>query len=109
MKGDVKKIGNQAFNSNKRIETLILSEGVKYIGKYATYDMPNLRTLILPRTLKGIDEYGIGNCPHLENVYHYSSESPEIIGEGVFSNCKTMKGINFIIQMIINRNGKQIF
>ena len=67
------KISDSAFDGNKIIETVILSENMKTIGAWAFYNCPNLRTVFIPRSIESVGEGAFAGT-ELEHVYYLGTE-----------------------------------
>lgn len=61
-------IGEDAFNENKRIETLELPNTIKRIGDKAFEQCKHLTKIVFPEGLEYIGEKAFSQCPHLTEV-----------------------------------------
>lgn len=64
---EVTRIGNYAFASNKKIEKVIIPEGVEHLMEGAFIGCDNLKEVSLPSTLKIIDSNAFWGCS-MQNI-----------------------------------------
>lgn len=64
----VRFIADEAFDSCKQLESVILQNGVTDIGNYAFAECSSLKTVSLPDTLRYIDSFAFSNCTALEKI-----------------------------------------
>ena len=83
----VTSIGADVFKEFKKLETVVLPEGLLTIGKGA-FQCSNLRQVTFPKTLKKIGDWAFEHCSELESVI--LPEGLEELGEWAFSDCFNM-------------------
>jgi len=62
----VRRIGDNAFNGNREITSVILPQGLSRIGHSAFYFCENLNAIQLPDSLEAISPYALFACTALE-------------------------------------------
>jgi hypothetical protein len=93
----VKEIGNEAFNGNKNITSVIIPEGVTvirgnqnaYVGAFKQCE--KLVQVTLPSTLKSIGAVAFGFCPALRDIV--IPEGVTQIEHSAFRNCSAMTSL----------------
>ena len=113
--GDVKEIGDGAFDGCKALQNLTLHEGIETIGASAFYRCKKIETLEIPSTAKTIGSRGFSTCKCLKELTLNNGlqsigwagfkgcialervvlpDSVDFlegrIGQGVFENCKNL-------------------
>ncbi|AUW37073.1 hypothetical protein C1937_01235 [Metamycoplasma hominis] len=83
--GSVKEIGESAFSGCKKLEEVILNEGLKKIGAWA-FSNTNIESITIPGSVKEIGEGAFLGCKKLEEVI--LNEGLEKIGAEAFLNTK---------------------
>ncbi len=61
-------IKKDAFRYDRRIESVVVSEGVTRIGAYAFSGCTELKMVVLPSTLTYIEDGAFSECPRLEEI-----------------------------------------
>lgn len=88
----ITEIGNNAFDFNGDIKTLVISEGVKKIGWYAFNTCENLTEVTLPDSLEYIDSWAFERCNSLKTVN--IPKNVTHVGSGAFAQNSSMTSIN---------------
>ncbi len=65
----VETIGENAFENNLNVETLMFVGNVRVISSYAFYSCKNLKNITFADSLRKISEYSFVNCKSLSKVY----------------------------------------
>ena len=89
----VRRIGDNAFNGNREITSVILPQGLSRIGHSAFYFCENLNAIQLPDSLEAISPYALFACAALEAL-----ELPAgltYIGDLALSACYGLKTLTF--------------
>ena len=58
----------EAFSSNKTLQTVVLSEGIRKVAESAFEGCTSLKSLTLPSTLEAIDDYAFNGCSALASI-----------------------------------------
>ena len=74
----------------KKVENVVIEEGVTYIGAYSFYNS-YFRNVIIPSTVTSIGAYAFSNCGELASVTIHKGITT--IPEGAFSSCKSIRNI----------------
>ena len=85
------KINDDAFNSCKYLEKVVLPGNVKSIGKRAFYNCTNLADIEIPKNVTEIGDYAFFNCLRITNI-----EIPEgvrTISENSFRSCVRLETV----------------
>ena len=85
------EISDDAFNSCKYLEKIVLPENVKSIGKRAFYNCTNLADIEIPKSVTKIGDYAFFNCLRITNI-----EIPEgvrTISENSFRSCVRLETV----------------
>ena len=88
----VTTIGVAAFENNKKLESIVIPEGITSIGKDAFKGCTSLERVTLPSTLESIARGAFMGCDELTEIV--LTEKVKHIGEYVFADCKNLKRIN---------------
>ena len=86
----VTAICDDAFHGRK-IEKIIIPDGVEIIGEQAFADCNGLVDIDLPDSVTSIGVYAFFDCDNLENIT--LSNNLKTIGEGAFIDCEALKEI----------------
>ncbi len=84
--GNVKTIGDQAFNSCKELKTVVMEEGVEEIGDNTFQSCRALETIVLPSTITTIKSRAFANDNNVKFVISNIS-APSEIPTDAFSAC----------------------
>ena len=87
----VTRIGNEAFTSCTRVQTISIPSSVEYIGSMAFSGLQKLTALKLPSSLKQIGTYAFGYCTSLKEVTIPVSVTN--IGYGAFCECYSLTAL----------------
>lgn len=87
----VKRIGNEAFSSCSKVQTVSIPDTVEYIGSMAFAGCQRLTSVTLPSSLTQIGTYAFGYCTSLKEVTIPSSVRS--IGYSAFCECYSMTAI----------------
>ena len=101
----VKKIGEDAFRDNKKIQSVFIPESVTSIDNYAFLGCSSLKTINIPNGVGRISYSVFYNCSSLESIV--LPEGITIIEEAAFQNCTSLKSI--IIPKNVNVIGDEAF
>lgn len=82
--GDLKSIGESAFESQDRLTMVDLPVGLLYINGDAFYDCNNLEKVHIPSTVIHIGKYAFYECNNIKKVYFYGSKPP-VLADFAFS------------------------
>lgn len=80
----VVEIGKRAFNVNKKLENITISDTVNRIRLSAFSNCPKLSKIIFGKNVSTISKYAFANCPKLKNITLPSELKS--LSEGVFYN-----------------------
>ncbi|MDE7430363.1 MAG: leucine-rich repeat protein, partial [Lachnospiraceae bacterium] len=85
-------IGNNAFENNKQLCTVVIPDSVTSIGNKAFYNCSNLEDVTLSKKLVSLGGYGFGNCIALKEI-----TIPKTLESayGSFEGCSSLEIINF--------------
>ena len=87
----VTKIGEYAFQSNKALTSVVISEGITEIDKAAFLSCSNLREVTLPQTLKSFGQHNVfANCG-IENIA--IPDGITKLTKYMFAGCSKLKSI----------------
>ena len=113
--GQLKHIGEHAFEECKLVPSLVLPATTEYIGSYAFYNCNSLQTINIPYGVEAINSHTFFGCASLLRVdlpstvkviadyayygcvlvnYLNINNSVEFIGEYAFYNCNQVTEIN---------------
>ena len=81
----------QTFAKLRKLEEIVLPEGLETIGEDTFLDCVSLTTINLPNSLTSIENHAFNGCSSLVNVALPSSVS--VIGAYAFANCCSIKEI----------------
>jgi len=96
----VKTIDSYTFGNCKRLQQVILHEGLESIGDYAFYGCNNLSEVYIPSSVKIIGEYAFNECSKLKQVF--LNNGLKTIERGAFHKCKSLP------EVIIPKSVKRI-
>ncbi|MBQ8374510.1 MAG: leucine-rich repeat domain-containing protein [Clostridia bacterium] len=82
-------IGEKAFENNRSLKEITVSEGVLYIGTEAFSHAENIRKLTLPSGLSAIGNCAFWNCRRLESIA--VPASVRAMGYGLFHGCENLE------------------
>lgn len=94
---DMQEGGCKLLNNNdwdeysKKVEKVVIGEGITEIGIGAFWRFSQLKTVVLPKTLKAIDDFVFYECYNLENID--LSDSVTAIGKEAFRSCRKLSKI----------------
>ena len=91
MSNYIEHIGDYAFHKCANLQTIQLSKNLKTIGAHAFHDCYRLKELIIPDTVTSIGYEICNNCYLLQNVY--LSNALTRIPAGAFSDCVSLPSI----------------
>ncbi len=91
LKGDVSRIGDEAFYDLPELETVSLPESVREIGHGSFAECESLRNITLPRQLEVLGDYCFRSCKALERLA--LPEGLRRIGETAFMQCDSLKTV----------------
>ena len=101
----VTSIGNRAFYSNTKLESIKIPSGVKKIGNSAFENCDLLRSVTLPNSLNSIGSSAFYGCFCLESID--IPQSVTTIGSSAFEYCASLKKID--IKNGVKSIGKSAF
>lgn len=81
----IKKIGDRAFWSCKKLETVTIPQSVKKINHSAFHWCWNLTKVLMPETIEEIEDFAFAGCEKLDTLI--IPEGVEKIGNGAFAHC----------------------
>ncbi|MCM1101006.1 MAG: leucine-rich repeat domain-containing protein [Acetatifactor muris] len=90
----VRAIGADAFNGNKVITSVVISDGVMEIGHRAFQGCRELTSVKFPEGVTEIGRYAFQGCSALEDVE--MEWGLKKISEGAFQECTALKEIEFL-------------
>lgn len=82
--GDITTLNTKAFDSQSRLKSITLPEGVTTIGDYAFYSCESLKTVNIPSTIQRIGESAFRYCDAITELT--ISAMPESFGSAPFDN-----------------------
>ena len=88
----VEVIGRGAFEENKEVELVVLSNSVTRIESYAFWGCDNLDTVVLGRGLSEVGDYAFAKCTGLEQISIPSNVTS--IGIQAFGDCGNLQDIS---------------
>lgn len=101
----VTKIGKKAFESNRSIKAVVISEECELIDDEAFCGCSNIESVTIPQNVKKIGRYSFGYCSMLTLVQ--LNEGLTTIDEYAFADCKHLKRI--IIPSSVKKIGGNAF
>lgn len=101
----VTRIGASAFENEKKLESIIIPEGVTSIGAKAFKGCTSLRSVVIPSTLTDIQSGAFHGCTALTTVE--GLEYVRIIQESAFEGCGSLVDPNLSQVQKIGRNAFQ--
>ena len=90
--GNVKTIGDNAYNGCTRLHSVVRSDYVKTIGANAFKDTA-IKDIILPETLTSIGDGAFSGCGNLLQIFMHA-KTPPTIGDAVFDGDNMLTEIN---------------
>lgn len=90
-------IAPNAFRENKKIKSVVLSEGVKFIGNEAFYGCEGIRQLRLPQSLVSIGNAAFSHCRRLSIVT--LPEGLRAGGYAIFHTCENLTELLMPMEM----------
>ena len=81
-------IGDNAFKLQRKLKTVVISEGITYIGVRAFSSCDGITRLVLPETLTSIGNRAFSNCKGLLTVTLPASLTS--LGENPFALCENL-------------------
>ena len=87
----VRKIGRYSLASLTSLTSVIIPESVQTIGDRAFYNCTKLSSIVIPDGVTSIEEYAFNQCKALESIT--ISNSVTSIGEMAFGNCWKLKNV----------------
>ena len=90
--GNVKTIGDNAYNGCTRLHSVVRSDYVKTIGSNAFKDTA-IKDIILPETLTSIGDGAFSGCGNLLQIFMHA-KTPPTIGDAVFDGDNMLTEIN---------------
>lgn len=103
----VTRIGNRAFRSCNKIESLTFPDVITHIGKDAVFGLENLKEVKLSENLKAIDAYAFYCCAKLTSVV--IPPNVETVGNSAFLYCKELSCVELsegLVEIAENAFGK---
>lgn len=88
----VTAIDQEAFSSNRSLNSVVLPEGIETIGSYAFYSCTNLANITLPDTLTAIEEWAFFNCAKLSSITF--PKSLRTLESSSFAYCESLESID---------------
>lgn len=88
----VEVIGRSAFEDNKNVELVVLSNSVKRIDPYAFWGCDNLDTVVLGRGLSEVGDYAFTKCTGLEQMTLPANITA--VGVQAFGDCTNLRDIS---------------
>lgn len=88
----VEVIGRSAFEDNKNVELVVLSNSVKRIDPYAFWGCDNLDTVVLGRGLSEVGDYAFTKCTGLEQMTLPANVTA--VGIQAFGDCTNLRDIS---------------
>lgn len=85
------RIGDDSFSRSRKLQRLVIPEGVTNIGVGAFYICTNLKSVVFPSTLKVLERSAFNYCVKLEDVT--LPDSVIHIGRRAFYDCKSLRKI----------------
>lgn len=87
----IRSIGESAFCSCTRLESISFPESLSEIGKYAFEDCSLLNEVRLPASIRALEYRSFDGCTSLEKLWIYSSTLPSL-GDWTFKDTPIAKG-----------------
>ncbi|MCD4714931.1 MAG: leucine-rich repeat domain-containing protein [Clostridiales bacterium] len=88
----VKSISPNAFNYEKELKSVVLSDNITSIDDYAFYGCKNLKEVIMGNQVIGVGDLAFYGCESLESVTF--GNSVEFIGKDAFKGARALKAID---------------
>lgn len=105
IKGDVKKIGTQAFAECDNLSKLTIEDGVEEIGDKAFSYCEKITEIIIPASVKKIGKHAFFHCTSLK--YVEVNSNTDSIPERCFEGCKSLEEVK--LSSNISSIGEQAF
>ena len=79
------------FNLNKRIQIVVIKNGVTSIGSFSFYCNDNITSITIPSSVSSIGRYAFYSCKNIKSVT--IPKGVEQILQGAFSDCTNLKKV----------------
>ena len=86
--GNLKTIGNSAFNSTK-IKSMVIPDGVTTLGSYV-FGYGPIQSVTIPASVTSIGNYFFEETSSLNEVIFLGNKEPENVGDTVFLSCSSL-------------------
>lgn len=86
------EIGQEVFQNQKNVQSVIIPEGVQKIQKDAFFNCVSLASITIPATLTRVESGAFQNCINLKKI-DLSKTTITEIEEDTFRNCKNLKEV----------------
>ncbi|MBO5359707.1 MAG: leucine-rich repeat protein [Clostridia bacterium] len=90
--GNLKTIGNSAFNSTK-IKDMVIPDGVTTLGSYV-FGYGPIKSVIIPASVTSVGNYVFEETSSLNEVIFLGNKEPETIGDTVFLACSSLSYVS---------------
>lgn len=90
----VTRIGNQAFENQSELTSVVIPTSVTKIGSYAFSSCSGLTSVLIPASVTTIENYAFSGCSGLTSISLPASITS--IGTYAFYNCSSLKSANFL-------------
>jgi len=101
----VTEIGMQSFDQCKKLESVILPDGIQTIGVYAFRGSYNIKSISVPNSVRSIGDYAFSGCSEITSINIPSGI--DAILDGTFGNCNNLFSIT--IPTSVTSIGKNAF
>ncbi|MDD4316211.1 MAG: leucine-rich repeat protein [Clostridia bacterium] len=91
---DIIGLGKYIFYNNKKIQNVVLSEGLRHIDEYAFWNAKTLQSITLPDSLYSIGKSAFSDCSSLATVIGSAEIMLDSIGEEAFLNTPWYDGVS---------------
>ncbi|MCI9003653.1 MAG: leucine-rich repeat protein [Lachnospiraceae bacterium] len=81
----VEAIARQAFQNNKKVETIRMGTNLKRIQKGAFYNCANLKSAVIGKNVTAIEEKAFMNCKKLKKI-HFAGQKLKSVGANALKN-----------------------
>ena len=88
----INKTADSEYFGNKKLNSVIIDEGVTNLGKFCFYNCIFLSQIKLPSTLTNLGEFCFGFCGSLQEIT--IPEGVEYMEHHCFCNCTSLTNIN---------------
>lgn len=86
--GNLKTIGNSAFNSTK-IKSMVIPDGVTTLGSYV-FGYGPIQSVTIPASVTSVGNYFFEETSSLNEVIFLGNKEPENVGDTVFLSCSSL-------------------